>query len=122
MELDPHRRSLRVLRHVLQGLQDAEVHGRLGLLGEATHPVGVDVHRERALPGLRPKSLGQSLVGQEGRVDSPSQLTQVVQRLRRVRLELRQHLPGPVGVSSDQAFQQAFLDFQGHELLLRAIM
>ena len=57
-----------------------EVDGRLDVPRVAADAVGVDLDRDGHLAGLRFERLGQTLVGQERRVDPARQVAQVLQR------------------------------------------
>jgi hypothetical protein len=59
----------RVLGDVLQGLEDAEVGGGLGVPAVASDAVRVDQHRDRNPVGVRAQRGAQSLLGQQRRID-----------------------------------------------------
>ncbi len=82
-------RGLGVLLDVLEGLEDAEVEGRLGVLRIAANAVGLDGHGQGGLACLGLEGGGQSLVGEQERVDTPGQIAEGLQGLVGVAFELR---------------------------------
>src|SRR5439155_759796 len=82
--LNPDGRGACVLGHVLHGLQAAEVHGGLRLLGVPTQAIGLHLDRKGRLAGLCRHGRRQPLIGQERRVDAPGQVPEVLQRSLRV--------------------------------------
>jgi hypothetical protein len=113
--------GLRVLRNVLQGLQDAEIHGGLGVPRVPPDAVGLDEDRQRRLAGLGLQRRRQSLVGQQRGVDPACQGAQVVERRMEPGAELARQLQDAVSVPS-VVLQQAELDCQRDKLLLRAVV
>src|SRR5215831_6446880 len=91
-EAHPGRRRLRVLRYVLQGLQDAEVHRRLGLLRVPAQPGRFDRDRNGNLARLRLQRGPQSQVGQHWRVYSAGEFPQLFQCVGGLALGLREQL------------------------------
>jgi hypothetical protein len=62
-----------VFRGVLQGFQDAEVHGGLGVSRVAADAVCLDQHGQRSPAGLRTQGWPQALIGKQRRVDLAGQ-------------------------------------------------
>ena len=115
-------RRARVLRHVLQALQHAEIHGRLRVLPVAGDPFRLHGNGERRPAGLSLQGDGQALVGEERRVDPPGELPKILQGLLRLLLYLGQHLVRLRLVPPDQGVGQSRLDGQCYELLLCAVV
>src|SRR2546426_6019418 len=115
-------RCVRVLRHVLQGLETTEVDGCLDLLRVAVHPVGLDVHGDGSLARLRTKSRAEPLVGQERRVDPTREVAQRLERLVRLRLDLGEHQLGLRRISIHEGLRKALLHRERDQLLLRPVM
>ena len=69
IEAHVRRRRRRVLRHVLEGLETAEVRGGLDLLPVPLDPVRMHLHRDRRAPDLSLQRGGESPIGQDRRVD-----------------------------------------------------
>ncbi len=117
----PGRGGLRVFGNVLQGLQDAEVSGGLGVAGVAPDAVGLDQDWQRGLAGLRSQGWPEPLVGQQRGVDPAGQGPQVIERGVQPAAELAGDLPDFAGVFGG-VFQQGELDGERDELLLGAVM
>src|SRR5918996_4204412 len=80
-EPDGGRGRVRILRRVLEGLEDAEVRSGLGLGRVPAEAVGLHGDRERHLPGLGLEGRREPLVGQERRIDPAGQVPEVLEGL-----------------------------------------
>jgi hypothetical protein len=87
-----------VFRGVLQGFQDAEVHGGLGVARVAPDAVGLDLDGQRSPAGLRSQGWPEALVGEQRRVDPAGQGPQVIECRVQPGPELAGHLPDLAGV------------------------
>ena len=106
---------------VLQGLQDAEVRGGLGLPRVAPDAVGLDLDGKRSLARLRVQGGAEPLVGQQRRVDPAGQGAQVIEGGVQPGPELAGDLPDLTGVVGG-VLQQGELDVERDELLLGAVV
>ena len=79
-EADVRPGGVGVLGDVLQGLERAEVHGRLDVLRVALNAVGLNRDRHRGLARLGLQGEDEALVGEQRRVDAPGESPQVVER------------------------------------------
>ena len=79
-EADVRPGGVGVLGDVLQGLERAEVHGRLDVLRVALNAVGLNRDRHRGLARLGLQGEHEALVGEQRRVDAPGQGPQVIER------------------------------------------
>ncbi len=75
----------RVLGRVLEGLQAAEVHRQLDLLGVPAQPVGRHAHRNRRAPHGRAQSRGEAVLREHLRIDAARDALQLGERRRRAR-------------------------------------
>ena len=111
-----------VLGRVLQGLEAAEVHGRLDLGREATDPVDRRGHVERAPGGHGPQGLGQAVVHEQGRVDAVGQVPQLLHGGLDLDGDLVEGLGGGLGVLGHQVPDQPDVHGQGHQVLLGPVV
>ena len=87
-ERHPGLPGLRVLRHVLQRLQHAEIHGGLDVLGVSAQARRFHRDRNRRLPRLRLECGRQPQVGEQRRVDPPGEIPEIAERARYIVLQL----------------------------------
>jgi hypothetical protein len=106
--------GVRILRHVLQRLQNAKVHGCLCLLGKTSNTFGVHSDRERRLFGLGADRRNQTLVGQQWRVDPSGEITEVLQGVLRLSLKLIDEPFGLLQVLGRQGSGQPELHVERH--------
>ena len=122
LEGDRGRRRVRVLRHVLEGLERGEVDGRLDLLRQALDAIGVHVDGHRRLASLRDERRCQALVGEQRRIDTAGEVAQIVERTACVHLQLGEHRLGSRGVAIDELLGETLAHLQRDELLLGAVV
>ena len=115
-------RGVRVLGHVLHRFQAGEVHGRLDLLGASPDPVGMDIDRHHRLASLGLQRRREPLVGEQRRIDAARQVSQVLERVVGLGLDVGQHRLGLRGIAIHQGFRQTLLHRQRHQLLLRPVV
>ena len=97
----------RVLRDVLERLEDAEVDARLDVLRVAPDAVGGDVDRDGGLARLRLERRGEPLVGEQRRVDPAREVAERLERVVGLRLQLRDQLVGLGRVAIERALRRA---------------
>ncbi len=100
-ECERGARRLGVLRDVLECFETREVHGRLDLLGVATDAVREHLDGDDRPAGLRVESRREAFVREEGWIDPAGQVAEVVERGRRIALQVRHHLVGASRIAVD---------------------
>jgi hypothetical protein len=110
-----------VFRGVVQGLQRAEVHGRLGFLRVAPDPARLDGNGDRGLARLGVQGSGDAHVGQQRLADATGELPEVLQRLCGVRCHLVQQRFRLNLVVLQRLGRQLELAGQAGQLPLRAV-
>ena len=90
-------RGVGVLRHVLQGLEAAEVGGGLRLGRVPAEGADLEGNGQGGLGQVGLDGGGQPLVGEQWRVDPPGQIAQVLERVVGVGGELAEQVRGPSG-------------------------
>src|SRR2546423_570888 len=114
--------GVRVLRDVVERLEAAEVDGRLHLLGVSTDAFGLDRRRDGRLTGLSLERRGETLVGEERRVDAASEVAQILERGAGRGLQPREQLAFLPLVAADELLGETELHRERHELLLCAVV
>ena len=115
-------RRLRVLRHVVQRLEGAEVDGGLHVQREPADPVRLHRDRNGRLAGLRLQGGGEASVREQRWVDPPRQIAKVFECRVRFLLEFPGERLRAFGVAIGELLEQPELHGQGHELLLGAVV
>ena len=121
-DADDRVRGLRVLGDVRHRLRDDVVRGRLDRPGEALvrHLGDLDGHRRAG--GQRLDRRAQAAVGQDGGMDPAGQLAQLVEALGELVLRLREQLAGGGRVLAQRRLDQAQVERDGDQPLLRAVV
>ena len=115
-------RRVRVLRHVVKGLQTREIHGGLGVLGEPADLFSAHFDGKRGFLRLGPQGSSKSLVGQKRWVDAPRKIAKILERGRCFALYVGHQLVGPSGVALDQRVGEPKLHSECDQLLLRSVV
>ena len=121
-ESDRDAARLRVLRDVVQGLEAAEVDGRLHGLRVPGDAVRVHDHGERRLSTLRLERRGQPLVGEERRIDPAGQVSQVLERRLRILMDVAEQGHALARIALRDLLRESRFDGEGDELLLGAVV
>ena len=71
---------------------------------------------------MLPERRDQPFVGEERRIDAAREVAEILDRLARRRLEVREHRLRLLRIAFDEPFGQPQLDRERDELLLRAVV
>ena len=115
-------RGLRVLGHVRERLGDHEVGGQLHRLGQALVRQLAELHRHGRAVRERLQRSGEAAVGEHGRVDSASQLAQLLERGIELCAGARQQLLGRERVLVQLGAREPDVERHRDEPLLRPVV
>jgi hypothetical protein len=120
----PQRRAgrLRVLRHVLEGFQHEEVHGRLDLLRMSRDRIGLHRDGDGGSPRLRAQRRSEALLSEERRIDPTREISEVFDRSGDLVLQLPENPVGFRGIRAREGTRELEPHGQRHELLLRSVV
>ena len=111
-----------MLARVLKRLETAEVHGRLDGRRVAGDAVGIHGGGEGRSPGGGRQGLAEPSIDQQRRVDTVSQVTQLLHGLLQIVAQLVEHLAGRGGVRASQLSGKPQFHRERDEMLLRPVV